>query len=237
MNYKTKAYLTECLRSIIADVRDAPEISYNIAVLDNASGDDLSDIKSLFPEADIEVLLSQENLGFGRGHNALANNREERYLLLLNPDTKIIEPHTIARLLKSMEKLAADVLGPRLVTAENKTQRWDHGELNGLFARIALAYGRSCWRERKKPLPVAWVSGAVFLIKNKEFADAGGFDPNFFLYKEEEDLCLRLRQKGKMIFYDPEISVLHYGSVVAKKSEYMEKSRAYFMQKHFGRRR
>jgi N-acetylglucosaminyl-diphospho-decaprenol L-rhamnosyltransferase len=234
VNYKTKAYLLECLKSVFADL-EGSSIAYHLAILDNASGDDLSDIKYLFPKENIEVIIGQKNLGFGEGHNVLARNKKAHHLLLLNPDITFIEPNTIGRLMKDMQILSADVLGPRLVTKENKTQRWDHGELDGLIAIIASAMGRSYWKERRKALPVAWVSGAVFLIKKDRFDRMGGFDKNFFLYKEEEDLCLRIRQEGGTIFYDPTISIFHHGSVVAKKSEHMKKSRAYFMKKHFGK--
>lgn len=235
VNYKTKAYLLECLTSIFSDLEASREITCRVAILDNASGDDLSDIKSLFVGKNIDVVASEKNLGFGGGHNVLAANKTGRYILLLNPDTKIVEPHTIARLLESIERHSANALGPRLVTKENKTQYWDHGELRGLIAKIASANARSYWKERKKALQVAWVSGAVFLIRATDFDEIRGFDEHFFLYKEEEDLCLRLRQKGKIIFYDPMISVLHYGGVVAKKSEHMGKSRAYYLKKHFGK--
>jgi N-acetylglucosaminyl-diphospho-decaprenol L-rhamnosyltransferase len=235
VNYKTKKYLLECLESVFRDLENS-SITYNVAILDNASGDDLSDINSLFPKKNIEIIMSQKNLGFGEGHNVLAQNKEACYLLLLNPDIKIIEPKSIDRLIKNIQIMFADVLGPRLITQENKTQHWDHGELEGPIAKIASAIGRSYWKERGKPLAVAWVSGAVFLIKKDRFDTIGGFDKNFFLYKEEEDVCLRIRHNGGIVFYDPTISVFHYGSVVAKKSEHMENSRAYFMKKHFGKK-
>jgi len=61
----------------------------------------------------------------------------------------------------------------------------------------------------------------------------GGFDEQFFLYKEEEDLCLRIRQEGLEIIYVPSIRAMHYGSVVASKDEYMPRSNRYFTEKHF----
>ena len=71
------------------------------------------------------------------------------------------------------------------------------------------------------------------MIRKKLFDKIGGFDEKFFLYKEEEDLCLRIRKKGGHIWYDPGITALHYGSVVAKKSDHMQKSAIYFLEKHF----
>jgi GT2 family glycosyltransferase len=79
----------------------------------------------------------------------------------------------------------------------------------------------------------AWVCAAVFLVRKESFDRLGGFDENFFLYKEEEDLCLRLLAEGGRVIYDPSIAVLHHGGVVAKKSQYMRASADYFLKKHF----
>ena len=91
VNYKTRKYLLECLDSFFNDLRDS-SLFYNVAALDNASGDDLSDLTSIFPDKKLSVTMGAENPGFGEGHNILARNQEARYLLLLNPDIKFIEP-------------------------------------------------------------------------------------------------------------------------------------------------
>ena len=121
----------------------------------------------------------------------------------------------------------------RLITANYKTQRWDHAELHGLPAQIALSAGGSFWENRRELSEAAWVSGAFFLVRKDLFDEIGRFDENFFLYKEEEDLCLRIRNRGGHIWYDPTITALHYGSVIAKKSEHLRKSTAYFLEKNF----
>src|SRR3989304_5605216 len=91
VNYKTKSYLLECLASLSDDLATFQE-SYSVAILDNASGEDLSDIPATFPKIlRVEIVQGEQNLGFGGGHNVLAQLGEAEYLLLLNPDTKIIE--------------------------------------------------------------------------------------------------------------------------------------------------
>lgn len=232
VDYKTKSYLLDCLASVTDDLKSF-DGEYSITILDNASGDNLSDILGLFSESNIRVLKSGKNLGFGGGHNFLAAQENARYLLLLNPDTKVVEANTITRLLHQIETFDAQVLGPRLITEQKTTQWWDHGELHGFWAWIGLNSGNSYWCEQKKVTEVAWVSGAVFLIEKKWFDNLGGFDERFFLYKEEEELCWRLREKGGKVIYDPTITVFHHGGAVAKKSEYMQKSVDYFLDKHF----
>lgn len=234
INYRTKQYLIGCLASVIDDLRSSP-VTFKIAVMDNASGDDLSDIKSLFPDAPISIFENQKNVGFGAGHNLLEKKADAgaRYLLILNPDIKIQEKSTLTRLLKRADELPADVIGPRLITATHEAQRWDHAELYGLLAQIALSAGGSHWKNRRTLSEVAWISGAFFIVRKDFFDKIGGFDENFFLYKEEEDLCLRIRKTAGHVWYDPTVTVLHYGSVVAKKSEYLQKSTAYFLEKNF----
>ena len=147
---------------------------------------------------------------------------------------EFIEPNTVRRLYDdACGNVDAAVVGLQLLTAQREPQKFDHGELSGILASFALAAGRSYWRERNERGEVAWVSGALFLIRKKIFDALSGFDENFFLYKEEEDLCLRIREQGKNILYDPTIHVLHHGSVVAKKEEYMGPSLRYFLEKHF----
>jgi GT2 family glycosyltransferase len=232
VNYKTKKYLLPCLDALFADL-EGSKLKYSVAILDNASGDDLSDIPKRYPEQRVEINQNDKNVGFGAGHNILAKHAQAKYLLLLNPDIKIIEPHTIERLLERAKQSKAQVVGPRLINAAGKSQLYDHGELYGLRAWVANNAGHAFWRERKDRAEVAWVSGAVFLIEKSWFDRLGGFDENFFLYAEELDLCLRLRNGGGHVIYDPTITMLHYGSVVAKKSMHQRASNDYFVDKHF----
>lgn len=232
VNYRTKAFLLECLRTLACSLGKT-EIRYIVAILDNASGDDLSDLKSQFPELPLEVHESAQNLGFGAGHNFLARQAEARYLFLVNPDTQFLQPQIPQRLFRQALETGAQVIGPRLVTHKGRTQKWDHSECEGWLARIALATGNGYWRERNCPVEAAWVAGAACMIEKAWFERLGGFDEKFFLYKEDEELCWRLRALGGRVLYDPTLSVMHHGGVVARKSEHLRQSTDYFLQKHF----
>lgn len=218
VNYKTKSYLGACLESLVRDVEHSG-LQYTIAILDNASGDVLSDMKEKFPGQPIEIIQNDKNVGFGAGHNILAKNAAAEYLFFLNPDTRIIEPNTVARLLQRIKTSDAQVVGPRLVTEGGRTQWYDHAELEGFKAWVALQSGHSYWRERKEVGKVAWTCGAAFLIERSWFEKLGGFDENFFMYKEEEELCWRLRAAGGSVIYDPTITLFHHAGVVGKKSK------------------
>jgi GT2 family glycosyltransferase len=235
VNYRTKAYLVTCLQSLFGSL-DAEPIAYTVAVLDNASGDDLSDLPALFPHRALEVHHAHVNRGFGAGHNALACHGRARYLWLLNPDTQVPEPATLQRLVRRAAETGAQVIGPRLYTEGGRTQVWDHGELDGWLARCALASGNSYWRARHNTTPAAWVSGAALLIETAWFDRVGGFDEGFFLYKEEEELCWRLRAAGGRVVYEPGLAVFHHVGVVSRKSAHLYASTEYFLRKHFRHR-
>ena len=224
VNYKTKQLLEPLIASVINDASQS-KINLEINVLDNASGDNLDDIAKRWSGKGVNVYYSKKNGGFGAGHNFLARKSEAKYLLLLNPDTKIIEKNTVSRLLKDMEIYRATIVGPRLLTPDPKDkakliqQKWDH-YIKQTQVRWYLPLKDALLlrnRNHDELTPAAWVSGAVFLIERASFMEVGGFDERFFLYYEELDLCRRLRKKGKTVIYDPTIRVIHYGKAVASK--------------------
>ena len=204
VNYDTASWLEACLQSL-GDER--------VLVLDNASADDLGPLRERFPR--VTFLESDRNLGFGGGHNRLAAEHDAEVLCLVNPDVVVEAPETIALLLAALEDPGVAAAGPLLTTPEGEPQRFDHGELRGLRARVAAGAGHAHWRAREQATDVAWVSGAFLLVRRSAFDAVGGFDEGFFLYKEEEDLCLRLRRAGWRVRYVPEVAVRHVGGVVA----------------------
>jgi N-acetylglucosaminyl-diphospho-decaprenol L-rhamnosyltransferase len=224
VNYRTRAQLDACLPTVLADAPGA-----RVLVLDNASGDDLSELAERHPE--VEFVAGERNVGFGAGHNLLAARHDARALLLLNPDTRFLEPRTVERLVGA---LGGDVhaVGPRLVSASGEWDARDHGELHGFRARVAQAAGTSHYRRREEPADAAWVSGAACLVARHAFDGVGGFDPGFFLYKEEEDLFLRIRQAGGRVLYMPSVTVRHDGAAVASRELHMPASAARFADKH-----
>jgi GT2 family glycosyltransferase len=231
VSYRTREHLARCLDSLLADLRgNGP--SYEIRLLENASGEDLGPLAARHERCSLEV--SERNLGFGAGHNRLAAGASAPHLLILNPDTELIAPGSVRRLLASLAaRPAVKVVGPRLVTAAGELQRWDHGRLHGLRAQISYRGGHSYWRESAGPLEVAWVSGAAMLIERASFVAVGGFDERFFLYKEDEDLCLRIRARGGRVLYEPRVAVRHHGSVVAGRGEELAGAERQFIEKHF----
>jgi N-acetylglucosaminyl-diphospho-decaprenol L-rhamnosyltransferase len=233
VNYRTRRYLERCLETVVADL-DGSGLEYEINLLDNASGEDLSEVAARFPRC--RAFTAERNLGFGGGHNLLAIKTEASYLLILNPDVELTEPDTVKRLLLTVTGYdRVKAAGPRLLTDDGNPQPYDHGRLRGLRAAIALRGGHSYWRATDVRQEVAWVSGAVMLIDRLAFASLGGFDEQLFLYKEDEDLCLRLRRDGGRVVYNPSITICHHGGVVADRNQELAGATSYFFSKHYPR--
>ncbi len=230
VNYHTREHLERCLPTIVADLGDTA-ITYEINLLDNASGEPLDDLAARFEH--VTAAAAPENLGFGAGHNRLAAATTARYLWFLNPDVELVQPDTARRLLDIADgEGARTAVGPRLLTPEGGAQPYDHGRLDGPRARLALRGGHSYWRASDVRRPVAWASGAALLVRHDTFDALGGFDERLFLYKEEEDLCVRLRETGGRVLYVPDVSVRHVGSVVAGQGRFAAESERYFIAKH-----
>jgi N-acetylglucosaminyl-diphospho-decaprenol L-rhamnosyltransferase len=238
VNYRTRRYLERCLATVVSDLGSggAGGFNYEINLLENASGEDLEALAAGF--ANCHAFCAAENLGFGGGHNLLADRTEASYLLILNPDVEVLVPGSIARLVALLEgDNRVKVAGPKLLEADGSPQPYDHGRLRGLRAKIALNGGHSYWRSTDVRQEVAWVSGAAMMIERTAFAAVGGFDTRLFLYKEDEDLCLRVRQAGGAVVYEPAVAMRHHGGVVADRHRELAAASSYFFAKHYAHRR
>lgn len=231
VNFRTRRYLERCVETVVADLGPSG-LAHEINLLDNASGEDLGEVAERFAGA--RAFTAPENLGFGGGHNLLAAKTEAPYLLILNPDVEITAPGTISRLLGVVAgDPRVSVAGPKLLMADGSPQPYDHGRLHGTRAAIALRGGHSYWRATDVHQEVAWVSGAAMVVEHAAFRAIGGFDEKLFLYKEDEDLCLRLRSGGASVIYEPGVTVRHVGSVVADRHAELAGASSYFFAKHY----
>lgn len=225
VNYNTRGYLEICLDGVGNDLANHP-LNWRVLILDNGSTDDLSGLQERYlSDPRFEFHYSPRNLGFAAAHNRLSGLSDSSQILILNPDVEFIQPNTVVRL---RDRLKGDtkVVGPTLRTPSGETQHWDHGKT--LLGNPGFLY----WRQRKNPLYVAWVSGACMMIDRGTFEEVGKFDENYFMYKEEEDLCYLISKKGGRILYDPTIELKHYGRVVGDQSVYMPSSLRHFIEKY-----
>jgi GT2 family glycosyltransferase len=220
VSYNTKDSLRECLQSVH---REAAGLSTEVFVIDNKSSDGsplMAEIE--FPE--VKVIRSTINLGFGAANNVALEMAQGRYVVLLNSDAFLSTGSLrIARNHMSAYPRAA-LAGARLVGRDFSWQPsarmfphviTDALVLTGLAAKFPKSrfFGHfdRTWADPLQPSQTDWVPGAFSIIRAEVLHKVGFFDPRFFMYGEEVDLCQRIKEAGYEIWYWPDIVVTHIG--------------------------
>jgi GT2 family glycosyltransferase len=227
ISYNTKDMTLACLRS----VREQTTIPYELIVVDNASPDgSAAAISEAFP--DIRLIASTDNLGFAKGNNLAAGHARGRYLLLLNPDTVVLD-HAIDRLVAFAERTPeAGIWGGRTLYGDgslNPSSVFGQVTLWSLFCRatgLAVVFSKSAffnpegmggW-DRSDEREVDVVQGSFFLIRRNLWEALDGLDPIFLLYGEEQDLCRRARRHGARPRMTPEATIIHFHGASSKRA-------------------
>ena len=226
VSFNTRDLLRECLTSLIEECRRLPEgVSAEILVVDNASRDgSAAMVAAEFSGSEVPVRLiaSDVNLGFGVANNRAIEAAQGRYLVLLNSDA-FFHSGALARAITHMESdTSAGVGGARLVGRDGAWQPAarmfptilrDAFVLTGLASRFPrsriFAAAERTWADPAAPAEIDWVTGAFMILRREALAKAGLFDPAFFLYCEEVDLCRRIKAAGFRVLYWPDIAVTH----------------------------
>jgi GT2 family glycosyltransferase len=153
------------------------------------------------------------NRGFGRAANEGCRLSRGHWFLLLNPDVSV-PPGFADAVLARAERLPADVgiVGFRLRHSDGSVQHsaGPYPTLLGTLARLLLPRARRKYHAAAGPGPVDWVTGCCLLVRRECFEQLGGFDPAFFLYYEDVDLCRRARERGWGVWFDPALEVTHH---------------------------
>ncbi len=234
VSFNTRAVMCECLQSVY---RESGFLRVQIVVVDNASTDgSAAMIERDFP--DVVLIRSDVNLGFGRANNLGFEAAQGRYIVLLNSDAFLTEG-ALERSVAHMDaNPSVGLCGGRLIGRDGALQPSarmfptvinDLIVLSGLAARYPHShfFGRldRTWADEFEAAEVDWVPGAYAMVRADALNAAGFFDPRFFLYYEEVDLCLRIKQKGYSIWYWPDISVIHLGGESSRQIKTLEWSR------------
>jgi GT2 family glycosyltransferase len=248
ISYNTRDLTLACLGSLYQQTRGGLEV----VVVDNASTDGSADaIAAAFPQA--RLIRSEQNLGFAAGNNLAAAEAKGDYLLLLNPDTVIMDGAVDKLLEFAQANPQAGIWGGRTVFADgtlNPASCWARQTpwsvfcvatgLSSLFRRSRVfnreGYGgwaRDCVRQ------VEIVSGCFLLIRRDLWEQLGGFDPAFFMYGEEADLCLRAAALGARPMMTPEATIVHHGGaserVRGEKLVRLLKAKVLLIRRHWPR--
>lgn len=228
VSFNTRELLRECLRSLLAECSRLPEgTRAEILVVDNASQDGSADMVARdFARTSIPVRLirGDSNLGFGAANNVGMEAARGRYLVLLNSDA-FFHTGALGRAIEHMDaEPAAGAGGACLIGRDGEMQfsgRMFHTVLRDAFVLTGLArvYSKSrlfaaldrTWADLGQTAEVDWVTGAFMILRREALFKTGLFDPRFFLYYEEVDLCQRIQQAGFHVMYWPDVVVTHLG--------------------------
>jgi GT2 family glycosyltransferase len=217
VNYNAGAELRAALRSIAAEMTGRV---WEAVIVDNNSSDGSASIVAEFA-ANARVLRNDTNIGFGRGINQGVAGASAPLVLIMNPDCRL-EPGAVKVMSAELEThRQCAIAGPRVLDPDGSVQgsaRGDPDMLTGLFGRTGPLRSllpsssiakRNVVTSASDSTVVDWVSGACMLVRRTAFDEVGGFDPRYFLYWEDADLCRRLRGRGYQVRYVPAATAVH----------------------------
>lgn len=227
VNYNTADLIQKCIQSVL----DQKNCRFEIIVIDNASHDDSVNVLQTLQDK-IHFVANKENIGFGRANNQAFHISQGRYLFLLNPDAELTSDHDLYEAVQYMEQNPqCGLFGTKVLDSQLK-----------ITDSASFHYPRQKQTSADfSHLPGEWatVLGASMFVRRDVYQKVNGFDEDFFLYAEETDLCLRIRQAGYWIGYYEKIAVKHIGGASENKNppeEVMRKKKKgkyLFYSKHY----
>ena len=216
VSYNSRKDLETALHSLTEPAATTP---HEIVVVDNASTDSTADyVRERWPR--VRLIASESNLGFAQANNVGIHNTSSELVLLVNPDT-IVTGAAVDRLVSVLESQPdVAIVGPRIVDGNGRAELsfgamispWAElrqkilvrGNDRGLSLITAIVD-----RMTRRTHRVDWVSGACLLIRRQDLDQVGGFDPRFFMYAEDVDLCAAVRSHGRSVLFSAEPQVVH----------------------------
>jgi hypothetical protein len=247
VSYNTRQQTLDCLRSVVAETRAVP---YEIIVVDNASTDgSAAAIAAAFP--DVTLIALNENIGFARGTNLAAEHARAPHLLLLNPDTIVLD-EAIYRLWSfALSTSYAGIWGSQTFRLDGTLDPTSCFRRMTMWGQFCQATGLSSLLPRSRifnsEIYGGWkrdhmrhvdvIAGCYLMITRSLWQQLRGFDPLFFMYGEEQDLCLRARLYGARPLFMPEAPIIHIGGASeatrAGKMVKLLAAKASLIQRHF----
>jgi len=220
VSFNTREILRECLESVL---QESDGLRIEILIVDNNSSDGSREmVQEQFPQ--VKLLVSDINLGFGAANNLALKQAKGRYFVLLNSDAFFKEGALRKAIQHMDEQPDCGLGGSRLVGRDGSWQpssRSFHSVVHDLIVMTGLAarfpkskfFGHfdRTWADDDQPASVDWVPGAFSIVRPSVLEKVGLFDPSFFLYYEEVDLCRRIKEAGYSVWYWPDIVVVHIG--------------------------
>jgi len=219
VTYNSEPHIGPCLAGLLRSGVDT-------WVVDNASSDGtVRHVRERFPDA--RLIVNPDNRGFARAVNQALAEVEGDVVMLVNPDC-VVPPSAVRGL---VAHIAADrtvgIVGPRIRDADGQVAVSAHpfesaasvvaSRFGGVLAPVALRRMLSLGKRRRsyeaclngRPAAVDWVSGACLAVRSDLLRQLGGLDTGYFMYYEDEELCLQAWRAGARVVYLPSVEVKH----------------------------
>lgn len=252
LNYNTR----ELLRACLASLHHQPGLDFASCVVDNNSNDGSAEMVSRdFPH--VHLIRNTSNSGYSAGNNfglrlfGFPAHGQARYAMLLNPDT-IVPPGALRQLVAFADANSdVGVIGPKLVLPDGSLDKacrrsfptpevsfYRFLGLSKLFPQ-SERFGRynMTFLDENQQADVDSVVGACMMVRAEAIAKAGLLDEQFFMYGEDLDWCLRIKQSGYRVVYYPSVVVHHVkraASRTSKKAQYeFQRAMWLFYRKHY----
>lgn len=249
VNWNTRDILHECLSSIARETA----LLHEVIVVDNASTDGSAEmVRSSHPH--VTLIANAQNHGFAAANNQGLRIARGRKVLLLNPDTIVLDG-AIDRMADWLDA-HPDVgcVGCQVMEDETTIQRTsfaDPGPLNLALVEFGIQrmaprhriFGRSEYGDwdRRSQRDVDVVSGMFMMVPRHVLDQVDLLDEAFFVYSEEADWCRRIRNAGWRCVFAPEARILHLDGggksttqIRSRMYVQMQKSKMVYLRKHYG---
>jgi hypothetical protein len=237
-------WLERCLSTVLDHAGAA---RMQVIVVDNSSTDGTRElVESSFPQARV---VSSPNHGFAYGNNRGIEQANARYVLLLNPDTEVIDG-TFGELVQLLDaRPQVGLAGVRQVRAD--------GTLSPTIRRfpsVTRVLGEALFSERWPVHPAwagervldieqyererecDWTSGSFMLVRREALLSGGLLDERFFIYSEEPDLCMRIKRAGWQVRHMPQLTIVHHAGKAGLRPRMVAQdayTRKQYARKHF----
>ena len=213
LNWNGVSWLKKFLQNVISNSPQA-----QVYVIDNGSTDNSvffleENFKSVF------IIKNSKNLGFAGGYNEGLKDIPGDIFCLLNSDVEVTENWLQPIINLFLKDPTISAVQPKILDHNRKNYFEFAGAGGGLIDNLGFPYCRGrIFEELEEDIgqyndetEIFWASGCAFFIRADDFKMMGGFDPRFFAHQEEIDLCWRLKNIGKKIYYCGKSTIYHVG--------------------------
>ncbi len=247
INYNSTHHTINCVKSIKEQTNK--DFAYEIILTDNNSCEE-EKIKLINwlkqPEQkNISFIQSNVNTGFTGGNMMGINISRGKYLYLLNNDC-ILQNDALSILSKFMdENPNTAAVSPTMLNNQKKhtpafsympsvATKWLGNNLMNKINKKKYPDRKTVY---KQPIKVQVITGASMFLRKSAFEKVGYMDPAYFLYLEEEDLCMKLTKAGYDIYHVPTAIIQHLGGESTNRDIKIDMeyyiSLLYFLRKYY----